>query len=431
MLARPRTVAVVVGCVLLATGTLAPGQSKEIVVEQMRTERRVALVIGNAAYPTAALKNPLNDSRAMATTLKALNFEVLQHENLAWPDMLRAIEAFGDRLRGSGVGLFYFSGHGLQVRGRNYLVPVDARLAVETDTEYQAVDVGRVLSKMESGNNRLNILVLDACRNNPFERSWSRSTAGGGLAQMNAPTGTFIAYATAPGRVASDGTGSNSLYTTELLKAMRTPNVTLEGVFKQVGGAVVGLTKGEQQPWIASSVYGDFIFSLPARPGSARSSALQEERVRLEEERRRLDAERAALAEQQRIAEERRRLAEERQRLQALRTSPDEPGARALAQALTNTVWRWTCDGCAVTQTAWVRLDGDGAFGFSYDGPGTFKPTGARGPNSWSVKDGQLVLVWNGGFSTERYRLEGSLGDVISGTKANVPHARLTLRRVP
>jgi formylglycine-generating enzyme required for sulfatase activity len=249
---------------LLAGASAAVAQSRDLSVEEMRTERRVALVIGNGAYPMAGLRNPVNDARAVTATLKALRFDVLAYENLNEKDMRRAIDAFGDRLRGSGVGFFYYSGHGLQVRGRNYLVPVDAKLGAEADVEYESVDVGRALAKMESGKNRLNIVVLDACRNNPFEKAWARSAGPGGLAQVTPPTGTFIAYATMPGRVASDGPGTNGLYTSELLKAMREPGLTLEGVFKRAGGAVAQATKRAQEPQFWSSVYGDFMFTLPA-----------------------------------------------------------------------------------------------------------------------------------------------------------------------
>ncbi|MEI8191452.1 MAG: caspase family protein, partial [candidate division NC10 bacterium] len=209
---------VVLGMGLLAgRSPVTHAASRDITVEAMRTERRVALVIGNGAYPAAALRNPVQDARAMAQALKALRFDVLAYENLTEKDLRRAVDAFGAKLKGSGVGLFYYAGHGIQVQGKNYLLPVDATVARENEVEYEAVDVGRVLAKMENAT-RLNIVILDACRNNPFERAW-RST-GGGLTQMKAPSGTFIAYATAPDRVASDGPGANGLYTVELLKAM-------------------------------------------------------------------------------------------------------------------------------------------------------------------------------------------------------------------
>ncbi len=245
--------------VLVAARTFA--QSRDITVEGMRSEKRVALVIGNAAYPSSPLKNPVNDARAMATTLRALGFEVLARENAGDKDLKRAIEEFGDRLRGGGVGLFFYAGHGIQVAGRNYLVPVDAKIRTERDVDIEAIDVVRVLARMDEARNRLNIVVLDACRDNPFGRSFRSSVRG--LAAIDAPSGTLIAYATAPGKLARDGEGANGLYTSELLRAIRQPGLKLEDVFKHVRQAVRVKTNGEQIPWEASSVEGDFYFALP------------------------------------------------------------------------------------------------------------------------------------------------------------------------
>jgi hypothetical protein len=233
-----------------------------VVIESMRTEKRVALVIGNGAYQhTSPLRNPVNDARAMAATLRALGFEVLARENAGQKDMKRAVDDFGDRLRGGGVGIFYYAGHGLQVEGRNYLVPTDAQIRNEREVELEGIDVARVLARMEQARNRLNIVVLDACRDNPFARSFRSSSRG--LAAIDAPSGTLIAYATSPGRLARDGEGANGLYTGELLLAMRQPELRLEDVFKRVRQAVRVKTSGDQIPWEASSVEGDFYFALP------------------------------------------------------------------------------------------------------------------------------------------------------------------------
>jgi hypothetical protein len=223
-------------------------------------ERRVALVIGNAAYDMAPLRNPVNDARAMAATLRTLGFEVTALENAALTDMKRAIDDFGDSLRsGGGVGLFYFSGHGIQINGRNFIIPVGVRVKGERDVEYESVDVGRVLGKMEDAGNRMNLVILDACRDNPFARSFR--SAASGLATMDAASGTFVAYATAPGRTADDGTGANGLYTEQLIRYMRTPGLKVEDVFKRVRIDVEKSSGGKQVPWESSSLKGDFYFS--------------------------------------------------------------------------------------------------------------------------------------------------------------------------
>jgi hypothetical protein len=233
-------------------------QQRQLGVEDSRAERRVALVIGNSAYLTLPLKNPVNDAQDMAQALRGLGFTVIYRENLNQNDMKRAIREFGAKIRGGGIGLFYYAGHGVQVKGINYLVPVDATVESEEEVEYEGVDAGFVLAQMESAGNGMNIMILDACRNNPFARSFRSSSRG--LAQMDAPGGTLIAYATAPGSVASDGNARNGLYTQELLKFVRTPNLSIEEVFKRVRISVRNLTQGKQTPWEASSLIGEFYF---------------------------------------------------------------------------------------------------------------------------------------------------------------------------
>lgn len=222
------------------------------------SERRVALVIGNSAYEVAPLKNPVNDARDMAQALSELGFEVISKENLNQNDMKRVIREFGAKIRNGGVGLFYYAGHGVAVKGINYLVPVDAKVEREEEVEYECVDAGFVLSQMDDAGNRMNIVILDACRNNPFARNFR--SASRGLVQMDAPSGTLIAYATAPGSVASDGNARNGLYTQELLKFIRTPNLGIEKVFKSVRISIRNLTQNRQTPWEASSLTGDFYF---------------------------------------------------------------------------------------------------------------------------------------------------------------------------
>ncbi len=223
----------------------------------------MALVIGNAAYKSVStLQNPVNDSRAIAKSLRSLGFEVIERENASREGIALAVREYGDKLRGASVGLFYFAGHGVQVKGRNYLIPVDADIAREDEVQYRSFDVNEVLDKMDSARTAVNIVVLDACRNNPFARSFKTSQTG--LAQMDAPTGTLIAFATAPGSVAQDGDGSNGLYTGALLKHIAAPGVAVEQMFKRVRVDVVNASKNQQVPWESSSLNRDFTFASAA-----------------------------------------------------------------------------------------------------------------------------------------------------------------------
>jgi len=233
------------------------------------TENRIALVVGNARYPDAPLKNAANDARAMATTLRERGFNVILRVDANKTQMETAIIEFGEKLSEGATGLFFFAGHGMQVQGRNYIVPVDAKLSTEQRIKLEAVDVDAVLDQMQGARSKVNVVILDACRNNPFERRFR--SASGGLAQINAPEGTLIAYATAPGRVAADGEGANGLYTAELLKALRAPGLKVEDVFKQVRINVARASNGAQTPWEASSLVGDFYF-IPPEPSATASS---------------------------------------------------------------------------------------------------------------------------------------------------------------
>ncbi len=242
------------GIVSLAQPLTAPAQEA-----YPGTEQRVALVIGNSDYDMGPLRNPVNDARAMAEVLEELDFTVLKYENLPGKaEMKKAVRDFGYRIQNGGVGLFYYAGHGVQVEGRNYLIPVHATINKEEEVEYESVDVGFVLAQMESARNRMNILILDACRNNPFARSWR--SASQGLAHMNAPTGTLIAYATAPGSTASDGARENGLYTQEILQQIHRENLKIEDVFKNVRVNVLEKSDRNQVPWESSSLTGDFYF---------------------------------------------------------------------------------------------------------------------------------------------------------------------------
>ncbi|GAB4417310.1 MAG: hypothetical protein OHK0039_27500 [Bacteroidia bacterium] len=225
------------------------------------TERRLALIVGNSNYQFGgSLRNPTNDARDFAATLQQMGFTVMRYENLDQAGLKRAIDEFGARLKGHDVGLFFYAGHGVQVQGSNYLVPINAQLQNENDVEYDCVQADRVLAKMEAAGCSTNIVILDACRDNPFERSWSRSTQGQGLAFMNAPSGSIIAYATSPGNTASDGSGTNGLYTSALLQHIRTPGITIEDLFKRVRVSVMNQSGGRQTPWESTSLRGNFYF---------------------------------------------------------------------------------------------------------------------------------------------------------------------------
>jgi formylglycine-generating enzyme required for sulfatase activity len=243
------------------TVSLGQAPSRDITIEAMRSEKRVALVIGNGAYRSAPLRNPVNDARGMAQVLREAGFEVLLVENQDLKGLKTAIVEFGDRLAPGGIGLFYYAGHGLQVRGKSYLIPTDAQIKSERFVDVEAVDLTSVVAQMEEAKTRLNLVILDACRDNPFRSVWRSATRG--LAEVVAPAGTLIAYATAPGSLASDGEGANSIYTGELLKAMRLPSLKVEEVFKRVRQEVARRTNGQQVPWESSSLIGDFMFVLP------------------------------------------------------------------------------------------------------------------------------------------------------------------------
>lgn len=226
-------------------------------------EKRIALVIGNSAYKSSPLRNPKNDAELMASTLKGTGFDVTLLTDVTHHDMKLAMIRFGRKLRSTDtVGLFYYAGHGVQVRGNNYLIPVDAEIQDESEVDVFAIDVNDYLRTMERSSSRINIVVLDACRNNPFASSFRSQSRG--LARVDAPKGTYIAYATAPGRVAQDGTKGNSPYTQALANAIRTAGLTLEETFKQARRDVLAATGERQIPWETSSITGRFYF----KPGA-------------------------------------------------------------------------------------------------------------------------------------------------------------------
>ncbi len=227
-----------------------------------KQEQRVALLIGNSHYEHGgSLDNPVNDVRAMKKALEGLGFTVMKYENCSQKAMKKAMDRFGRMLKGKDVGLFFYAGHGIRVGGRNYLLPVNVKLDSEDDVEYDCVRADRVLAKMETAGSRTNIVILDACRDNPFERSWRRGTKGAGLAFMKAPSGSLIAYSTAPEMTASDGGGKNSPYTAALLQHINTPGITILQMFQKVRSSVREWSGKKQTPWESTSLTGDFYFA--------------------------------------------------------------------------------------------------------------------------------------------------------------------------
>lgn len=256
-------------------------------------EKRLALLIGNSNHIHGGiLPNPVNDVRAMAKVLETLGFSVMKYENCTQKEMKKAIDTFGTKLKGQDVGLFFYAGHGVQVKGHNYLIPIDAKLDNENDAEYDCVRADRALAKMEAAGSRTNIVILDACRDNPFQRSWRRGTEGSGLAFMDAPSGSLIAYSTAPGKTALDGTGPNSIYTAALLEHISTPGITVLKVFQRVRSTVMAKSGNKQIPWESTSLRGDFYFkgereiavSKYPKPGSAYKTDLDKKGDELEEQ---------------------------------------------------------------------------------------------------------------------------------------------------
>ncbi|TRU27689.1 MAG: tetratricopeptide repeat protein [Microcystis aeruginosa Ma_MB_S_20031200_S102D] len=227
--------------------------------QSQQKQRRTALIIGNVSYQDNPLKNSINDAEAMANALKDVGFDVILLENADLKQIENAIDTFHHQLKAGGVGLFYYAGHGTQVDGENYLIPVNVKLDVAEDVRYEAIPVGKVLARMEDAANQMNIVILDACRNNPFARKWRSSQRG--LAPIQSARGALIAFATEPGGVAADGEGENGLYTSFLLKHLKTPNLDVELMFKRVREDVVQATQNKQVPWESSSLVGDFSFN--------------------------------------------------------------------------------------------------------------------------------------------------------------------------
>lgn len=258
---------------LLSEGNvIAATRDLKAVSTEIKGPQRVALVIGNAKYSYAPeLRNPVNDAKSMSDALKALGFNVIEVTDATQKEMNRAIAKFGEKLTSDSYALFFYAGHGLQVKGKNFLVPIDAQISGEAAVRAETVDVDIVMDQIAVSS--LSIVVLDACRNNPFERSFRKM--GGGLAQMDAPKGSFVAYATSPGMTAADGDGKNGLFTQELLKQLEHDGYSLETVFKKVRANVSRISGDKQIPWDSSSLTGDFYFRPSVKGASAAPVRIQ------------------------------------------------------------------------------------------------------------------------------------------------------------
>ena len=231
-----------------------------LTLKKMKAEQRLALVVGNNDYEhLSKLKNPINDAKAMREALIKRGFEVIYKENANKKEMKKLLARFAYKLKPEGVGLYFFAGHGVNVNGNNYLVAVDSLMDSKEDVEFETYALNRITKKMKAANNRLNIVILDACRNDPFSRS-----GGGGLAPVGNAKGMFVAYATEAGSVASDGgDGKNGLFTKHLIKHMQEKGATIERVFKNVRASVIDQTAGKQSPGVYNQITGDFYFTLP------------------------------------------------------------------------------------------------------------------------------------------------------------------------
>ena len=248
---------------------------------------RVALLIGNNQYAATPLRNAVNDAHDLGEALKELGFQVIVRENASRKEMIEGIREFGQALEGASAALFFYAGHAMQFKERNYLIPIDAAMGSEEDVTFFSVEIGQVFDRMDRARTRFNFIILDACRDNPFAASFKTSSQG--LAQMNSPSGTLIAYATAPGSVAADGYGRNGIYTKHILQNIRVPDLPVEIMFKRVREGVERETRKLQTPWDSSSLKGDFAFnattaraatagSAPAASGPSADTTLQIER---------------------------------------------------------------------------------------------------------------------------------------------------------
>ena len=279
----------------------------------IKDQRRVALVIGNSDYKIHPLQNPAHDAEDISGVLRNLGFSVQTKVNVDHRGMEEAVNKFVQEIQNGDVALFYFSGHGVQVKGENFLIPLDDSMQMEADVRFKTLNAGLVLAKMEESRNRTNIVILDACRNNPFKGLFRSASTG--LSKMDAPKGTFIAYATSPDSVAADGTGRNSPYTKYLMQALTVKDISIAQAFTRVANAVDKETAGQQTPWILSSLLNDFYF-YPSSPTSSLGKPTEGGKTEGEQEVAKLrEAERVAALERKRLEKAKREHEQEIARL--------------------------------------------------------------------------------------------------------------------
>jgi uncharacterized caspase-like protein len=260
---------------LAGAAVLAAAGIPAAAVQVLLTAQRSALVIGNGAYKSAPLKNPLNDAQAVASSLRELGYAVTLRQNTTLFDLVEALRDFSTRAADSSVRLFFYAGHGIQVRGRNYLLPVDTEPQGEDEVAAKTADVNELIDRLTAFKSGLNIVVLDACRVNPFaggvivgpdgRRLKFRGLTPAGLARLDAPIGTLVAFSTGPNGIALDGpVGTHSIYAKHFLSHIKTPGLTVEQFFKRVRIGVAEETGRVQVPWESSSLTAEFCF----RPGA-------------------------------------------------------------------------------------------------------------------------------------------------------------------
>ena len=385
-------------------------------------ERRTALVIGNSGYSSSPLKNAVNDASDIAANLQRLGFSVTLKKNASHQEMEDAILEFGEQLKKGGVGLFFYAGHGVQKDSRNYLIPVGARINKDTDVKFQAVDAEMVLAEMGNAGNNLNIVILDACRDNPFSNSF-RSTSRGLAIISDAHKGTFITYSTSPGKVAADGSGRNSPYTESLIKYMNTTGLPIEEVFKEVRKDLGRKTGGQQVPWELSSLEGKFYFSpgKSVKSDTAINIELDDENKKLEAEQSRLEKEKAAFAKQKTLDEKRQQIAEERARLE------EEKEAQRLAEEERKNPKKQTTLTTSARPSVSVARETarDGRF-IAYDN-GTVMDTSTN--LMWAAKDNGYDINWHdakrycdryrgGGYADWRLPTQDELADLCDMNKS-------------
>jgi tetratricopeptide (TPR) repeat protein len=264
---------------LLPAAFLSLAQQRGLIHEDspLQPHGLVALAIGNATYRQSPLTNPVNDARAMADVLKELGFAVELAVDVDYRKLGTGIDRFVTRLRRGDVALFYYAGHGMQIDGENYLIPTDFEARDEASAKYAAYPLDRLLEGMERSGAKLNIIILDACRNNPYRGS---RAIGGGLAPMGGGTGTFVALATSPGKTASDNSkGANGLFTASLLESLRQPALTLDEIFNRTREQVYSASRQTQTPWSQTNVIGKFYFRPVSTSLETEALSTQQRRV--------------------------------------------------------------------------------------------------------------------------------------------------------